>query len=403
MASTWEPREIERITEAALLRDLGENTGKVRFGYYTTAREHLLINILKEIAKIQPDITDHGVDHVRDVLDNAQELLGEKIGELKNGELHGGELNGIELYILILSILFHDVGNIFNREDHRNQISPIYDYARSIQNYNEDSEEKKIILNICEAHCGKGLDGTNNTLKDVIERSKLDRKEVRPNLLAPILRFADELAEGKQRTSHYMIKTNKYPANSILFHQYANCCHVDIDRKGCRIRLTYHIKVRFPDEDERKDKTDDNGDKISIDQLHKLLNFIYFRIEKLDQERQYARYYCLLLEPFKQTTASFNFWYRDSQIPIDLDPVMFSDLIVPGDPHKKVVDRDARYNPSELIESLSKEMWQMDDINPSSYQDKLARIKSCWNLGSSFFRRLFNCQVNNKEVRKKND
>ena len=35
-------------------------------------------------------------------------------------------LTGLELYCLLTSILFHDTGNIIDREDHQRKISQIY-------------------------------------------------------------------------------------------------------------------------------------------------------------------------------------------------------------------------------------------------------------------------------------
>lgn len=359
MSYIWETLEIEEIIQAALIRDLGQSHGDGRFGYYTTARKYLLESVLEEIKKIQPNMTDHGPKHIRNVLDNIRDLLGDKIGRWDNKKktIEVGALNGMELYILGLSALFHDVGNVFKRSEHQKQIGPIYDFARPSLG-NQDHEEKLIILDICKAHCGDGLDGTKNTLQDVPDRSKLDRKEIHTKLLAPILRFADELAEGEQRTSHFMIQRHNYSKDSILFHRYAACSSVDIDAPHGRICLTYHIALSLPSDGNENGDTS-NKSTISINDLVNFLKFIYQRIEKLDQERQYAKYYCSLLDNFKVTEASFNFWYLSHQIPIMLSPIKFSDLVVPGYPQKSVVERDSQYEPTELIKRLSDEMSRM--------------------------------------------
>lgn len=360
MSYIWETLEIEEKIQAALIRDLDRSHGDERFGYYTAARKHLLEDILDEIKTIQPSITDHGPRHIRHVLENIQELLGDSIGvwHKETKILDKGSLNGMELYILGLSALFHDVGNIFQRNEHQKQIESIYAFARPSPGGNQYSEEKMIILDICKAHCGDGLDGSKNTLAFVTELSKLDRTEIRPEQLAPILRFADELAEGEQRTSHFMIQQHKYSKKSLQFHRYAFSSHVDIDRAHGRIRLRYHIDLRLSCEPDRKE-TPDPGSVIPIRSLAKFLDFIYHRIEKLNQERQYAKHYCSLLEPFRETSASFNFWYRGRQIPIDLSPVVLSDLVVPGDPQKSVVERDNQYKPADLIKKLSEAMQRM--------------------------------------------
>lgn len=360
MSSIWETLEFEEIIEAALIRDLNETHGKIRFGYYTTAREYLLVNVLEEIKRAQPNMSDHGPKHIKNVLQNIQELLGSSLGEWDRTKktLSGGELNGMELYILGLSALFHDVGNVFTRKEHQLKIGPIYDAARPPKGTNKEAHEKVTILNICKAHCGDGFDGSKNTLAFVDEHAKLEHFAIRPNMLAPILRFADELAEGPQRTSHYMVNKHKYPKSSVLFHQYALSKSVDIDRAHNRIRLQYHINLQLPG-DTGDSGLLSHGPTISIDELAKFLKFSYQRIEKVNQERQYAKHYCNLLEPFKETSAVFNFWYKRRLIPVDLTPVQFTDLVVPGDLQKSLIQRDNHYKPDLLISNLTSAIGSM--------------------------------------------
>jgi len=362
MTYIWETLEFEEIIKAALINDLQQTHGDARFGYYTTARKHLLEDILEEIKCIQPNMTDHGPKHVCHVLGNIRDLLGASIGNWDDQSkvLSNGELNGMELFVLGLSALFHDVGNVFSRTEHQNLIGPIYDLAVGSNSGSQDAELKEQTLNICKAHCGEWLDGERNTLQFVSERSKIDRKEIRPILLAPILRFADELAEGEQRTSHFMIKQHNYPNKSIQFHRYAVSSNIDIDRVHGRILLKYHITLRLPEEPEG-DFSRSHGPVISTKGLKKFLTFAYKRIEKLNQERQYAKHYCNLLDPFKETSASFTFWYRQREVLVGLNPVVFSDLVVPGDPQKGVVDRNSDYKETALIKSLSHAVQNMNN------------------------------------------
>ncbi len=342
MQYTWETLEIEKLTEEKLCALLGESNGKSRFGKYTIAREKLITDVLPAIARILPGHTDHGPEHVKQVLNHAFDLLGEETNQL----------NGVELYFLIMSILFHDAGNFFGREKHREQISSIYDNACPTQLGAQDAEEKKIILNICEAHCGESIDGTNNTLKYVVEQTIIDRQNVRPNVLAPILRLADELAEGECRSCYSMIKYKILKKPSMIFHKYSNCSKISIDRAGKRIQLTYHIKLKLP-----KDNKPENGNGtiISIADLQPLLDFIYLRIEKLNQERQYTKHYCSLLDPYIKTTITISFWYKNHELPIDdLQKVEMSDLVVPGDFQKEFTKYNRNYEPKKVVSLLSK-------------------------------------------------
>lgn len=346
MSSTnWVTKQLETLTEKKLREELGESIGSCRFGYYTTSRQNLLTSVLPEISRIQTGLTDHGPEHISDVLENAFELLGDDISYL----------NSMELYCLVMSILFHDVGNFYDREEHRKLISPIFDKARGLDFGNEYTEEKKIILDICKAHCGKHADGSAiDTLKDVISSSKLERKEIRPKIIAPIVRLADELAEGKQRTSYYMLKKGNYPEESEIHHKYALSTSVNIDKKNSRICLTYHIDLKLS-----KNKADPGI--VELTELKTFLNYCYKRIDKLNQERQYAKYFCQPLAHFKETSVQFNFWiYKESdfggfekeEVLCDILPIDMTDLIVPGDNNKKFIDYNSNYEPDKLLKNI---------------------------------------------------
>lgn len=348
MGYSWETRNIETVAQSALIDSLGKAAGETRFGMYTTARKKVFSDVLPGIGKIQPDLTDHSAEHVKNVLDNAYELLGDSIKEL----------NGIELYCLILSILFHDVGNIFGRVEHEKHIMPIYDYVRPAVSGSEDYEEKAIIFEICKAHGGKGYDKSQDTLQFVREYSDLDRKRVRPRLLASLLRLADELAEGKQRTCDYMIKACQYDEESMPYHQYANCSRISIAREMERIALSFHISLSMNTEGENNHN---NGRIIPINELESFLPFIYRRIDKLDLERKYTKHYCELLNPFKRTEVSFNFWFEGRPLPTFLQKVELSDLVVPGDTQKTFEERYEIYVPTNLTNLLRDAIIDMGD------------------------------------------
>lgn len=327
---------IEKQTKRMLCAHLGNRRGEERFAMYIDAKRVLDENILDQIRGVMPHYSDHGSRHVTDVMNIAFELLGH---DLK-------KLNGLESYCLLVSILFHDTGNIIDRIDHQRKVSQVYDYVRPVQRGSDDLEEKQIILKICESHCGTGFDGTSDTLKYLDEQKMLDRKSIRLSQLGSILRFADELAEGNQRTSHFMIQTGRFSRESMVFNRYANCSRVNVDRNGGRICLTYHIRLNF------EDNGADDLSKTKLDDLPELLNFVYHRIEKLNQERQYARHYCSLLDPFKRVTVAINFWWHDRQMPIDLREVQLSDLVIPGDHAKQFIEYDANYQIPNVVDRI---------------------------------------------------
>jgi len=74
----WPLTPIEEITKYMLEKELERQpqTADTRWGYYTTACNRLIINVLDEIRASLPQHTDHGQRHVIDVLQRAGFLIG---------------------------------------------------------------------------------------------------------------------------------------------------------------------------------------------------------------------------------------------------------------------------------------------------------------------------------------
>ena len=336
----WAERVIERITKRKLKEQIGPEAGEERFALYITARQALVGDILPSIARMLPAHTDHGSEHVSSVLDNAALLLGlEDI----NAEEYPTDLSGLELHCLILSILFHDVGNIFGREDHQHKVAEIYDLVRpSIQ---KQRQERKILLQITSAHCGDDSDGSRDTLKDLIGSIQLDRRQIRICEIAAILRFADELEEGPQRTSLVMQQYHQYPRQSEVFHRYSDITNVHIDRGTNRIALTYDLNI---DTNGSRQLSGDNEAK-----LRDLLGFTYIRIRKLNQERKYAKHYCTMLAPFTETTVVFDFSVDNRPHHFGFPrAVLLTDLVVPGDVEKEFPEYCGDFVIDNVIEKI---------------------------------------------------
>ena len=167
-------------------------------------------------------------------------------------------------------------------------------------------------------------------------------QRVRLRELAAVLRFADELAEGPQRTSEFMLTEDRYSKESKIFHKYASSTHIFIDRRLCRIALAYEIDIDVKNTDEDRRKA-----------LSQFFEFVYKRILKLNQERRYARHYSELLAPFKSTEATFNFHCKGEILETDLVPLKLTDIVVPGEmAAKDLVAIDANYDIDPLVTDL---------------------------------------------------
>lgn len=329
----WITRKIEQKLEERLKNSFGEIDGGAWFSAYQLVRKNLVEQILLEIKAVEPNLTDHSAEHVADVLDKIERILGEDLNEL----------TPLELYIVCLCALFHDVGNIHKREKHNRNISSVYDFARP--NHQGCLNEKQIVSIVSGAHSGFASDRSKDTLKEVPAYMSLKGEKIRTRLLAAVTRFADELAEGPQRTSAYMQLMEKYEEPSRVYQGYASITEIFIDREAGRIALTYNIPVTIKEKQVifEKDPT------LS---LHDLLKKTYERILKLDNERKYTKHYCDWLTPFKSTSAIFNFWFNGNYGNLDLPPIILTDLVSPDSQGQGLAETNPDYEIDHVISKL---------------------------------------------------
>jgi hypothetical protein len=328
----WNKTGFEIHLRERLIEELRDERGGQRFSTYEVTRENLVNNIYQQIPRAEPNLSDHGPDHIANVLDNVLALLSDSY------QTH--MLSAIDLYVLAMGVLFHDVGNLHGRTDHHKNIGAIYDSARGT--HARVRHEKALVMILARAHTGVAADGTHDTLKEVPEIDHLDGGRVHLRSIAAILRFADELAEGPQRTSEFLRRAGLYADSSKIYHEYASITNIGIDRLNQRILLTYEVDI----DDDRLARDDCST------WLQNFLRFIYARIIKLDQERRYTRYYSDVLLPFKATQITFNFHCKSTMLPIDLKPLLLDDKVVPGEQSKGLQEIDHRYKIDELVNTV---------------------------------------------------
>jgi hypothetical protein len=318
----------------SLHAQLGKPDGDAFFVRYASARNNLP-PIWEQIRGTEPFLSDHGPRHIQNVLANAHRLLPS-----------GGPLTGIDLYCLGLAILFHDVGNIRGREHHAHshRIAEVYDEIQ--QGANHNNQEKGIVIRIASAHTGTGRDGTRDTLRDFDPDPvcALQGCPVRIQEIAAVLRLADELAEGPQRTVEFMQHISAYPPEAAKHHAYASATDIEIDPLNGRISIRYNIHAVCVTQSFR-----DN-----LPKLRQLLDFIFMRLQKLDQERKYARYYCSVLDPIKAVRAVFDFWVDGHLLKTDLEPLELDDKVIPGDGYKPIAHINPAYATDELLTTIQR-------------------------------------------------
>lgn len=180
-------------------------------------------------------LTDHGSDHINTVIQRAGLLLDYE------GSHPGYELSPFEIYLLLIAIHFHDLGNMLGREDHEKRIELM---MGAVSSHLGDETEKKFIRNIAAVHGGE-IDGDKDTISYLNLSEPVNGKDVRPQLLAAILRFADELSDDSLRATRILQALKVIPKESEIFHKYASCLHSVMVRHGDKlVDLCFNIHVK---------------------------------------------------------------------------------------------------------------------------------------------------------------
>jgi len=325
----WTEQPLEGLLRQRLA-DLPEPAKTNLFVDYGEARRFVTEEISGYISTVEPDLTDHGDRHLADVMGKTKAVIGDEIDYF----------SPYELYVLAVSILFHDVGNLHGRKEHQRKVAGVYDSARKRDP--RFATERTAVLAIAGAHTGCTRDGSKNTLGE-LGRLPFQGNPVRGQEVAAVLRFADELAERPHRTSAYMQNHGMYNPTSLIYHRYASISDYCVERGAGRIALTYNIDIQV------------GRDGLEAGQgapLKDTLQLSYSRISKLDQERRYCKYYCDLLSVFRETGASFVFYHEGQQLDVDIAPIVISDLILPGEHTKGIEEIDKRYAIPTLVGAL---------------------------------------------------
>ena len=327
--ANWTLTPFERTLETSL-QQMGEVPASEYLARYVTARDILLGDILNEIRGVEPNLTDHGPDHVRNVLTNVDQLLTPVRDHFQP----------IELYVLGLGVLFHDVGNLQGRHEHNRRIAEFYDHVRSDPRF---AQEKALVVRICKAHTGTTASGSWNTLLEVPQSDHLDGERIRARELAAIIRFADELAEGPQRTSQYLLNSHAYSADSVLHHAYSAATNLCIDPENNRIAVTYQVQVN---------STPDLNHELA--ELGSLLQVIHQRLAKMDLERRYARYHCPgPLATYRRISVSLDVQLDGEFLDLGLETSLSDDVYL-NEPPILLSDRKPEWAIDHVLERIRK-------------------------------------------------
>jgi hypothetical protein len=211
-------------------------------------------------------LTNHGEEHVQHVISKATDLLGTSTNHPDS------RFQPYEVFVLLIAILFHDVGNVFGRKDHQKRCGELMTQLGTA--LFPDEAEKRVVRRIAGAHCGI-VNGTRDVIGQLRDDYELFGCIIHKQALASILRLSDELADDRMRASRFMLGS-KLLDGSEAYHEYSNALRSVIVRDGeisFAFELTKDLATR---------KLDKAGQKVY------LLDEIYDRTLKAHIERTYC-------------------------------------------------------------------------------------------------------------------
>ena len=252
--------------------------------------------------------TDHSITHFNAVIRYAGKLLDLNASENDEENVEDIKLNPYEVFILLISILLHDAGNIFGRTEHEKKPLIIFkDMGRVLC---PDDFEARFIAKIAEVHGGKAIDEYGQEMKDTIRNSLLKEidtyrsVEYRPQLIAALVRFADEICEDRTRAARFLLSHNQVPKKSEIYHYYADAISsVDVDLDSKFVSIKYELK-----------KEDVLNKKGKGEQEEYLIDEIINRLEKIYCELLYCRAFMNEVVPINQIRATVSIYDEDIEL-----------------------------------------------------------------------------------------
>ena len=154
-------------------------------------------------------LTDHGQGHVRNVIKRAAELVFN----------FGVNITPYETFILLGALYIHDIGNVLGRKSHEQKAANVF--QTYCDRLSSDRVEQRLILRVARAHGGK-IKGDKDTIGLTLPRHEyILGKKIRLQLLAALLRLADEFADDQSRSSRFLTENGIVPEKGAVFHKYA--------------------------------------------------------------------------------------------------------------------------------------------------------------------------------------
>lgn len=281
-----------------------------------------------------PYFTDHGSRHVESVRLTAGSLLSRQLDPGKT------ELSSLDLFLLLSGIIWHDVGMVYDRSGHADEVAKI---TKRIKEVFPGIPIQRLVEEISKAHSGnEGLD---------IPRAEEDYTtakhtyKIYPRALAAVVRLADEVSENHSRISHALV--DDVPARSKVYWEYAKCIVASYP-DPTRGRIVVQVELQHDKVGTRMECRDFLDRTGGVPEMP-LIKYTLCRLEKMNNERAYCSKYVNRFADLRSVEARFTLLRGTERVPsYDELTVVFGDLgLTSGDyPKINIVDGFFRANPA---------------------------------------------------------
>lgn len=311
-------KKHNETTKGAILADIQE---KINAAQVTKEEEFALQKVMW--------LNDHGPRHIATVIERASDLLNH----------NGIKLNAREVYLLLNSIQIHDIGNFYGRTGHEKKILEVLKHDVRLAGF--DDVERKYIIQVAQVHGGsvktKSGSESNNTIISLKQgESKLGQYSIDLRFLAAILRFADEIADDKDRADSELLRDRKLPKGSEVFHAYSFCIDpVVVNHETQTIEIHMKVPLEFV-----KRKLGKGNKEVW------LLDEIYERALKMHHERIYCSKF------WRQRLSIEKIWYQIEfyRFPKENEYLSLEDFDVPDDITFILEDNHYPNAPTDIFE-----------------------------------------------------
>lgn len=189
-----------------------ERNNPLYFYTYFLVKSRLEKSYFPCLRDVQPFKTDHGIGHINRILEKLSHFLYPHLPLPEN--LNDRIIDMENLNLLMHAVLWHDLGNLYGRENHSQNITKVFEEVKS---FLYEPPHQKWILKIAQAHSGPGsienyIEETSATIYDSV---------IYPRFLSALLRISDEIDEDSRRVEGRV--TSILPEEETAFWQLCLC------------------------------------------------------------------------------------------------------------------------------------------------------------------------------------